>query len=110
MSCNWNIVLARLWIMAFVLLSGVASAQEERPPAGSNQQIAQALRREWVRKQLAKLLTDPRERAEINARLDGLTDDQIQALASLCLDELEARRRQQLQVLKEANARERAFR
>jgi hypothetical protein len=101
----------RKWLVGLVLMLGSsmnAFAQQDAPSsAASNRRVAESQRREWLRNQITKLLPDSEQRTEILGRLNGLSDDQVQALASVCLDELEARRKQQLLALREANARER---
>lgn len=112
MANSTHVGLIRIWILVGLFCLGLTSfsfAQEDPTPGLTAQQNAQAHRKEWLRKQLGKLISDPREREEINARVDRLSDGQVQSLISLCLDELEARRRKQLQLLKEANKRERAL-
>ena len=91
-------------------LVAAAFAQTKGPAADESvKRMAQQQRREWVRAQIRKLVTDDAERAAILGRLNELSDDQVQELATICLDELEARRKQQFAALREANARERSF-
>src|SRR5687767_1822667 len=96
--------------LCWIGLAAASFGQDELPVgADANRRVAEAQRRDWVRKQLGKLISDQKQLAEVHSRLHDLSDDQIQAVANLCLDELEARRKQQFQLLREANARERAF-
>jgi hypothetical protein len=103
----------RTFVLASLLTGFLAAAAFAQPkgPATDNaaKRVAQQQRREWVRTQIHKLVSDEAERAAILGRLNDLSDDQVQELATICLDELEARRKQQFAELREANARERSF-
>lgn len=70
--------------------------------AGDLQKLA------WLKKNLPRLLPDATERAEVLKSLNHLSSPQLDTMMSTCLDELEARRRQQFSALKAANAAERA--
>lgn len=106
------------WPLAATLACLVAVLPEIRPTVGQEpppariaeaRAIAQAHRREWVRKQIVRLVDDPGQRAAILGQLNALPDEQIEAIAHICLDESEARKQAAVAALKEVNARTRVL-
>jgi hypothetical protein len=94
------------------LLGQEVTGQQPQQPSARREtrRAADQIRRDWLRDNLPRLIDDRQELQEVLARIDGLTTGQVNDLVTACLDELEARRRQQFAKLREANARERAFR
>lgn len=102
-----------LWftlLLGWIVATGLAAGEKPRVSRQAAHREADQLRRDWLRRQLPKLISNPAELSGIVGQLDTMSADEINALANVCLEELELRRQQQFAALREANARQRTFR
>jgi hypothetical protein len=82
--------------------------QNEPKQNAKAQKTAHELRRDWIAGQAPKIIANKAELREFLARLDNLNEFEMNELANEVLGQLEGRRKQQLNALREVNARERA--